>query len=395
MAAFFTNGALAASLMARYAEVKNALDLSPAVFGFIVVSFVLGGVLAGQLPAIALRALGSRVVSCLGTIALTIFLVLATIGVGTGQLWLLVLALLAAGACDAVVDVAQNSQGLRAQQALGRSIINLMHAGWSAGAALGGLVGTLAASRGVPLPIHIAIWGALCIIAIIIATRAYLPDTIGPLTGSEAPSPDADPTSDTSASDQAAPKPSLVSKRTVFLLTAPLVLVALSGITVEDLANNWSAVFLAQERGVPLGQAGIGLTTIITAQFIGRLVGDRIVDALGTRLALQTGLAAVIVGILVATWVPSMAVTMAGFALAGFGSAVTVPVAFTEADRLPGLRAQTGVTLVSWAMRVATVVLSPLVGAITTGTSIQLAFTVVAAIAVAGLIASTRVGTRS
>lgn len=394
MAAFFTNGALAASLMARYAEVKNALELSPAVFGFIVVSFVLGGVLAGQLPAIALRALGSRVVSCLGTVALTIFLVLATIGVGTGQLWLLVPALLAAGACDAVVDVAQNSQGLRAQQALGRSIINLMHAGWSAGAALGGLVGTLAASRGVPLPIHIAIWGGLCIIAIIIATRAYLPDTIEPLTGTENHS-DANPTSDEKASDQPSPTPSLVSKRTVFLLTAPLVLVALSGITVEDLANNWSAVFLAQERGVPLGQAGIGLTTIITAQFIGRLVGDRIVDALGTRLALQTGLAAVIVGILVATWVPSMAVTMAGFALAGFGSAVTVPVAFTEADRLPGLRAQTGVTLVSWAMRVATVVLSPLVGAITTGTSIQLAFTVVAAIAIAGLIASTRVGTRS
>lgn len=48
-------------------------------------------------------------------------------------------ALFLAGACDSVVDVAQNAHGLRLQREHGRSIINSLHAVWAAGAILGGL----------------------------------------------------------------------------------------------------------------------------------------------------------------------------------------------------------------------------------------------------------------
>ena len=52
------------------------------------------------------------------------------------------LALLLAGALDAVVDVAQNAHGLRVQRAYGRSILNAFHGLWSVGAVTGGLPGS-------------------------------------------------------------------------------------------------------------------------------------------------------------------------------------------------------------------------------------------------------------
>lgn len=376
MVAFFTNGAMASSLMARYAEVKQALDLNDLVFGFVVVSLTFGGALAAGLPAIVVRRLGTQATSRFGTLALGVLLMTTAIAVPLGQIWLVILALIATGMVDACVDVAQNSQALRVQERMGRSIITLMHAGWSLGAAVGALVATGLASLEVPLVAHIIGWSALCCLAVLLATRAYLPDRLDPV-----------PVDTADAAGDGPPRPA-ASRTRVAVLVAPLALIALSGITVEDIANNWSAVFLHTERGVALGQAGIGLTVIIGAQFVGRFFGDRLIDALGTRLALQIGLAAVVIGLCIGAWMPSTVVTLVGFGLAGFGSAVTVPVAFTEADALPGLRAQTGVTLVSWAMRTATLALSPAIGAISTGTSLPIAFTVIAAIALAGLIAT-------
>ena len=62
-------------------------------------------------------------------------------------------ALFAGGACDALVDVAQNTHGLRVQRVYGRSIINSLHAVWSAGAVLGGADGRCG-DRAARVPYH-------------------------------------------------------------------------------------------------------------------------------------------------------------------------------------------------------------------------------------------------
>ena len=49
---------------------------------------------------------------------------------------------------------------------------------------------------------------------------------------------------------------------------------------------------------------------------------------------------------------PSVPGTIAGFAAAGFGVATLVPAAMHGADQLPGLRPGTGLTVVTWLMRV-------------------------------------------
>ena len=367
--AFFTNGALLSTLMARYAEVKEHLGLSPLLFGFVVVSAPLGGVLAGQVPALVIRRLGTARTSAIGTAALAAGITAAALGATLGQTWILATGLILAGLLDAAVDVAQNSQALRVQAAVGRSIITRMHAGWSAGAAVGAAVGTAASTRGVPLLIHTASWGALCAVAVLVAARHYLPDSDVPI--------------DVSAGTSGTPR-----RRHPALLLAPLALIAVAGLTVEEVANNWSAVYLATERPLPLSMAGIGLSVILGAQFVGRFIGDPVIDALGTHTTLRLGLGMVTIGLIGGVWAPWTVPALSLWGLAGLGSSITVPIAFTEADSISELKPQTGVTLISWSMRIMTLALSPAIGAIATASSLPVALTCTAAVAAMGWLAT-------
>lgn len=368
-AAFATNGALPTTLFARYAEVKDSLDLNAAVFGLLVVGFALGAAGAFHLPGVTLRRLGSSWTTTLGTTAVALSLVVAAVGVTTGTLWLFMVGLLLAGFGDAVVDVAQNAQGLRIQKAYGRSVLSSMHAGWSVGAVIGGTVGTAAATAEIPLIVHLAVWGAVCSATMAWSARLFLSE---PRTG-EPPDPSTGP---------------LTSR--ALLLLAPVVLVALAGISIEDVGNNWAAVLLATERDVPASAAGIGLTTVLGAQFIGRLVGDRFIDRVGQRTALAASLVTGAAGLTLAAWAPSVALTLVGLAIAGLGCAVTVPLAFTRADALPGLRPHAGVTWVGWAMRAASIGLTPAIGGIATLGSLPVALSTASLLALIALIIHTR-----
>lgn len=377
MAAFATNGALPASLLARYAEVKETLGLSPALFGVLVVGLGLGGALVLHLPGIVSRRLGVARSATFGTVWIGGCLILAAAGVALGNPWLAMAGLILAGAGDAVVDVAQNSQGIRVQEQYGRSLLNSMHAGWSIGAAVGGAVGTLAALGGVPLLAHMTLWSAVCVTTMALCARRFLTEA--------QPPPAADQT------DPAAPQIThRPTGRQMILILAPLALVALAGISVEDIGNNWSAVLLSAERDVAAASAGVGLSVLLAAQFIGRLLGDRVIDRLGSRATLLISLAAVTVGIFGAAWAPNVGLTLAGLALAGLGCAVTVPIAFATADAVPGLAAHSGVTWISWIMRTAALGLSPAIGLMSQGGSLPLALSAVALIAVVALLLQLR-----
>lgn len=365
MAAFATNGALPASLLARYAEVKDSLGLSPAIFGLIVVGFGLGGALALHLPGVLNRWIGVARTASFTTAAIGVGLVLAAGGVALGSPWVVVAGLLIAGAGDAVVDVSQNSQGLRVQAAYGRSLLNSMHAGWSIGAAIGGAVGTLAAVLGVPLVLHMSVWAVFCVLAMSVSARAFMPEPL--------------------VEEHSAETPVRPSGWSTVKILLPLTLIGLAGMSVEDIGNNWSAVLLSTERGMDAASAGVGLSVLLSAQFIGRMIGDRVIDRLGERVSLILSLSAVILGLLGAAWAPGIAPALAGLAVAGLGCAVTVPLAFARADRVPGLPAHSGVTWISWAMRAVMLSISPAIGVMTQGSSLPVAISVIVGIAVLAL----------
>jgi hypothetical protein len=97
---------------------------------------------------------------------------------------------------------------------------------------------------------------------------------------------------------------------------------------------------------------------------------------------------------------PSVPGTIAGFAAAGIGIATVIPAAMHAADRLPGLRAGSGLTAVAWLMRMGFVAAPPVVGAIADATSLRIGLLVVpaaglAVVAAAGALSGRRPPARS
>lgn len=376
-AAFFTNGALLGSLLPRYPQIAEVFGLGTAQFGLVVISFALGAVCAAHTAGSWLRRFGSRTVVSIGTCVMAAGFAAAGSAtvMGPGSLWLFAVCLFVAGAADAVVDVAQNAQGLRIQGVYGRPVLSFLHAGWSAGAAVGGVLGTVAAHGAVPIPVHLTLSGAVGAVLVVRASTRFLPDD------DHAHRTAAEPVPVAVASNGRNPS------RIVVAAFVPLAVIALCGHAVEEVGTNWAAYFLHTEYGVPVGLAGTGAVAVLTAQFIGRLIGDKVLGALGPRTAIQISLAAIVSGMTVAAWAPTSAPLFAlyGFALAGLGCAITVPVAFAQADTIPNLRPHQGIAVIGWLLRAITLVLSPTIGFVGDLAGLRLALTLVLVVAAIGM----------
>ncbi|MFE5838683.1 MFS transporter [Arthrobacter sp. NPDC056493] len=371
---FLTNGALFANLLPRYPAIMADLGLSNAQFGLAVAAFPLGALLAGLAAGVLIRRFRSSRVAVAGTILTSAGILCA----GMAPSWAaLAAALFFAGAMDAVTDVAQNAHGLRVQRLYQRSIINSLHAVWSIGAVLGGLMGAAAAGLNLAPGIHLSISAALFAALTLCCYRFLLP---GPETD-DGGAAAADAANGTTANGTAAPAlgPASAARGAVakYGVLAALVLIATAGALVEDAGSSWSAIYLSDTLGAATTIAGLGFVALTGAQFIGRLLGDRLVDRFGQRTVARAGGVIAAVGMGTALAVPSIPGTILGFAAAGLGVATLVPAAMHAADELPGLRPGTGLTMVSWLMRVGFLVSPPLVGAIADAASLRVGLIVV------------------
>ncbi|GGC85725.1 MFS transporter [Tersicoccus solisilvae] len=366
-ALFLTNGALFANLIPRYPGIKSTLGADNAVYGLAIAAFPTGAIVAGLAAAPIIRRLGSARTAVVGTVLTAVGTVAAA---SAPSLAAFAVTLFLAGAADAVTDVGQNTHGLRVQRRYGRSIINSFHAIWSIGAVIGGSMAAGAIALGLPAPVHLAISATLFSVVAIVALRFCLPgrDT------------DPAPGNGTGLAGERTVRP---SPRLV-LIVAALVLIAMAGTLVEDAGSTWGAVYLSADLGAPAAIAAAGFVALVGAQFVGRLLGDRMVDRFGQRAVARTGGAVTLVGMGVALLVPTVPGTIAGFAAAGLGVATLVPAAMHEADELPGLRAGTGLTVVSWLMRLGFLVSPPVVGLVADHVSLRAGLLVVP---LAGLLA--------
>jgi MFS family permease len=347
-ALFLTNGALFANLLPRYPEIKAALGLENTEYGLAVAAFPLGAIVAGLAAASLIRRFGSARVAVTGTI-LTAAGVLAA-GLAP-SVWLFAAGLLAGGAMDAITDVAQNAHGLRVQRRYGRSILNSFHALWSVGAVLGGAMAAAAIALHVPLGVHLAVSGVVFSAVALTALRLCLPGR------------DDEVVEDAIAdgAEMRATARAGVSTRVVLLLSA-LVVLAIAGAMVEDAGSSWATLYLATELQAPAALAAGGYIALAGAMFVGRLIGDGLVDRFGQRAVARSGGLVTAAGMGLALAVPTLPGTMAGFAAAGLGVATLIPAAMHEADELPGLRHGTGLTILSWLLRVGFLISPPLVG---------------------------------
>ena len=370
-ALFLSNGAIFANLLPRYPEIKADLQLSNAAYGAALAAFSAGALAAGLTAAALIRRFRSSRVAVVGTIGIAGFVVAA--GLASSPV-MLAAALFIAGASDAVTDVAQNAHGLRVQRNYGRSIINSFHAVWAGGAILGGLMGAAAIALHIPRATHLAI-AAVIFSAVVVVAYPYL------LRG---PDHDDHPSAWTGDGGGAGIR--------VYAALVALVIIAIAGAIIEDAGSSWATLYLRDSVGAPAAVAAFGYVALVGFMFIGRLIGDRLVDRFGERAVVRAGGFIAAAGMGLALAFPSVVGTIAGFAAAGFGVATLIPAAMHGADQLPGLRPGTGLTAVTWLMRVGFVASPPIVGLIADATSLRVGLL---SVPVAGLVVMALAGALS
>ena len=145
---------------------------------------------------------------------------------------------------------------------------------------------------------------------------------------------------------------------------------------------DWSATFLIEVTQVSEARAALGFTAFSVLMVVTRLLGDRVIAALGPVLVtrLSGGIAAL--GGLLAVVAGTYWMSLLGFALMGIGYATIIPMAFSRAAREDGVSAGQAIASVATLGYGGLLLGPPIIGGLAELTSIRLAFGLLIVLAV-------------
>lgn len=316
---FFVNGAVLANWVPRIPVVQQKLGLSPGALGVALLGMAIGAVLAMPVTGWLVARVGSRPVTTVAAVAYCAALPLPAVA---PTLPLLLLALVALGACNGAMDVAMNAQGVAVERRYRRTIMASFHGLFSVGGLVGAVAGGVVAALGLdPLP-HLA--GAALILGIIavVASQGLLPAGV-----------------DASSHEAAFVRP-----------TRPLLglgAIAFCVLVGEGAMADWSAVYLRHTLATGPGLAAAGYAAFSLAMAAGRLSGDRLTQRLGAVALVGLGATVAAIGLGGALVLGQPIAAIAGFACVGAGFASIVPLVLSAAGRTAGTAPSTAIAAVT------------------------------------------------
>ena len=232
------------------------------------------------------------------------------------------------------------------------------HAAWSLGAVLGAAMGQAMAGAGVALGTHMTV---TAVVLVVVSVGPLLLGWFLPGHDSSERAISQHRTSDQPHEASPAPASSTRSLPLTVMVLSIVGLLCAASMFPEDVAMNWSSLLLSDQGAAP-GRVGLGLVALQGTMIVGRLVGDRIIDAVGQRAVIAWGGALVTLGMGIALLLSSVPGTLVGMAISGAGCAVAVPVTYSAADDVEGLPPGLGLTVVSWLARLTGLLAPPVVG---------------------------------
>ncbi|MCS5992111.1 hypothetical protein LNP02_28630 [Klebsiella variicola subsp. variicola] len=119
----------------------------------------------------------------------------------------------------------------------------------------------------------------------------------------------------------------------------------------EGAVLDWSALFMIETHGFDPALAGLGYTAFAVAMTIGRLTGDRIVQAVGGIQIIVIGSFVSAGGFVLAVFAPMETLALAGLFLVGLGASNIVPVFYSAAGaqkQMPASLAIASITTIGY-----------------------------------------------
>ncbi len=333
---FFVHGLVTATWVSRIPAVQTALRLNNGLLGLTLLSGAVGAVTTIPFAGWLVTRYGSRRVSTISSLAFCMAVVLPSLAIGALTLSA---ALLIYGAVAAAMDVSMNAHGVEVEKAMRRPTMSRFHGMFSLGGMAGAGIGGVAAARGVPPVLHFVTAAVVCFLAVLII-RPMLLDA-----------------------HEHAPR---VSHR-LPLRSIPRVLWALSAIGFcillsEGAMADWTAVYFKQVLRSGSGTAAAGYAVFSAAMAAFRMLGDLITSRLGPLRTVRAGSLVAACGLLSALCMTMPAFALPGFAAAGAGFSVIIPLVFGSGGRVERVSPGAGIATVTGIGYIGFLVGPPLIG---------------------------------
>ena len=306
--AFLAFGVISGSYLPRLPAIKDHLHLSDGQVGFTLLVFAVGAV-CGATGARFTLSRGARNFVRAGTLILCCSLVLPGLAANVAEL---AAASFVSGLASGFLDVLENAQAAELERIAARPLINGFHAFWSLGAILGSVAAGVAAFAALAPLIQFAAVGAVTAIASAWFLRE-LPDT-------------------RAGAYRVLPE----GARHVSLTGAVVAVAALAlcAYMVEGGSADWSALYLRDQSHANAGIAATGYAGFMLAAMLTRFRADMLTAWTSPRVVARFGALVAAVGLALAVAFPQLAGAATGFALAGIGTAVILPLTFAAGANL-------------------------------------------------------------
>lgn len=317
-AAFAANGLLYASWATRIPDVRDHLQVGPAVLGLTLLAMAAGSLVSMPATGWACRRWGSRAVT---TVCV---LVASPVLVGAGfapDALTLGLVLFGMGLFWGSWDVAMNVQGHHVERRLGRPLMPRFHGMWSLGTIVGAAIGSGLAALRLPVRVHFGCAALLAVVLALWATSRFLPDAENDRPAEDRSYAGRPPPERTREDGTERRRAWQVLDRRLLLIG----LMVLFGTAGEGAAADWLALFLRDERATSPGVAAAGFTTFTVAMTIGRLSGTAVIERLGRVATLRLAGVLVACGVVVTLALPWTVTSFAGAGLWGLGMSAVFP----------------------------------------------------------------------
>ena len=252
---FVLAAALSAVWIVRVPAMVDKLHLRPSTVGIVVLCWGAGALFTMQLTRRLLVSVGTRRALLFSAPASTASI--ALIGLAPNYPLLLAAAVVF-GMAFGVLDIAMNTQAAAIERAYGEHLMNGMHAGWSVGAVIGGIAGSIAAGLGFSFTATV-VGAAIVATPLAVRTRADVHEGRG-----------------------RGARPRVVRGKlppVVYLVGA----IAFAAFMVEGSVADWSGLYLTDNLHSSQAVAALGYPAFELGALGGRLLGDRWRTALGTR----------------------------------------------------------------------------------------------------------------
>ncbi|WP_454041319.1 MFS transporter [Cellulosimicrobium sp. Marseille-Q8652] len=382
---FALNGVMMSSWLARIPSVRDALSLSPADLGVVLLAGAVGALATVTAAGPFVTRFGGRAAFALSAGLFGGAFLLLGLGPATGSVALLAAGIFLNGMAFALGNVPMNVESAGIERRMGRTILPQFHAAFSVGAVIGSLLGAACAHGEVPVLVQFTVTGAVALVWRLVAIPATVHDTAVARRTARAGAPSG-PAAEHAPAALESLGDAVVDVETARLhprlarrgarrgarlgaalgawrepRTLLIGLVILSAALSEGSANDWLSLAVVDGFAQTEAVGAVVFGTFVAAMTVMRLLGTRLIDRFGRVTVLRASGVTSIVGLVLFGFAPTLTLAGVGVVLWGFGAALAVPVGIAAASDEP-LRAAGRVSVVSAFSSMASLAAPPLLG---------------------------------